>query len=343
MTRAHERIEQRAAEWIVRLDRESTPEELRVFEAWLNDNPRHRAAFLRLSTAWRRADLLRRLADPGEPADPDLLAPEHPPADESITEPSAVEHPRGRRWRPSWTRALAAALIGVVVGVAFWMMRDFMLGKSYTTGVGELHRFTLSDGSSLALNTNSKVVVRYQPNERRIRLVRGEALFDVAPDVQRPFVVTAGETVIRAVGTSFSVRLRSDETVDVLVSEGKVAINPPSDTLLAANGVAHVRGKQVISRVALPDEIARRLAWTEGRLVFSGETLGAAAAEFNRYNHKRLVIADPSIATLKIGGAFNATNPDEFAAALETTADVRAQAYRTLFGTEIRLTRRMSH
>lgn len=326
----------------MRLDRESTPEELRVFDTWLNDNPRHRAAFLRLSTAWRRADILRRLAQPGEQADPDLLAPERPPANESLTEPAPAERAPPKVRRPSWTHALAAALIGVVIGAAFWMTRDVILGERYTTGVGEFHRFTLSDGSSLALNTSSKVVVRYRPNERRIRLVRGEALFDVAPNVQRPFVVIAGETVIRAVGTAFSVRLRSDDTVDVLVSEGKVAINPPSDTLLEANGVAHVRGRQVMSRVELPDEIVRRLAWTEGRLVFNGETLGTATAEFNRYNRKRLVIADPSIVTLKIGGAFKATNPDEFAAALETTTDVRAQVYRNLFGTEIRLTRAMS-
>jgi transmembrane sensor len=360
MTRAHEQtqtpkeqkpstadeIEQQATEWLIRVDRDGAPDVSRALAAWLSANPRHRAAFLRISTAWRRADALRRLADPDEEPDIDLLAPERPPASESITEPSRAESPAPLKplrsepqQRPrTWQVAIAAALAVVFsITITAWITHDAAATQTYATAVGEFHRIPLSDGSSISLNTNSKVRVAYAASQRRIELLQGEAQFDVARDAKRPFVVNAGNTVVRAVGTAFVVRLRNEESVDVLVSEGRVAINPPSQTLVSAGQMALIRDHLIVTRDI--DDISRRTAWTQGMLIFSGETLAEAVAEFNRYNRRQLVIDDPAIARRTIGGQFKASNPEGFASALEKIVGVDARVHEDTSGGEIRLSR----
>jgi transmembrane sensor len=352
MTRAHEQvslrtadeIEQQASEWLVRVDRDGGTEVSRALAAWLGAHPRHRAAFLRISTAWRRADALRRFADPRETADPDLLAPERPPAEESITEPARLETTFARPSRPSASApprsfrfAIAAALALVLAAGLTWFGVALSTTQTYATTLGEFYRVTLADGTSVSLNTNTRVRVALTKTQRRVELLQGEAQFEVAHDSQRPFLVAAGDTVVRAVGTAFVVRLRSQQSVDVLVSEGKVAINPPSRTTVSAGQMALVR-KRVITTHAI-DDITRRLAWTEGMLIFNGETLADAVGEFNRYNRRQLVIADPGIAGSKIGGAFKATNPDRFATAVQKMFAIEARVYEDTSGAEIRLSR----
>jgi transmembrane sensor len=326
MTRAHDRpqstanaIEQKATEWLVKQDKDSSPELSRALDEWLGADPRHRAAFLRISTAWRHADVLRRLADPKEEPNPDLLAPERPPA----------SPPRTFRF------AAAAAVLVVLISVAAWLTQRFNASQTYSTSVGEFHRVTLADGSSISLNTNTRVRVSYGTEIRKLELLQGEAHFEVARDAARPFVVHAGDALVQAVGTAFVVRMRDPVNVDVLVSEGRVAINPPAQTLVSSGEIAIVRGT-VVERHAI-DDLTRRLAWTEGMLIFSGETLSEAVAEFNRYNRRQLVIADHAIAGRTIGGAFKATNPDRFATALEKMFGVEARVHEGTFGSEIRL------
>ena len=342
--RKADQIEQEASDWLVKIDRDGALENSRALSAWLGANPRHRAAFLRISTAWRRADALRRFADPNEAEDIDLLAPERPPMGESITEPARGEPQFERPPRPSASMpartlrfAIAAALTLFVIGAMTWFADGLSAAESYATAVGEFHRVTLDDGSLVSLNTNTQIRVVFTAKERRIELVRGEAQFDVAHDAQRPFLVSAGNTVVRAVGTAFVVRLRSEESVDVLVSEGKVAINPPAPATVSAGQMALVRKDQVTTRAI--DDITRRMAWTEGKLVFSGETLLEVVEEFNRYNHRQLVIADSAIAGRKISGAFKATNPDQFATGVQKVFAIEARVYEDPSGSEIRLTR----
>jgi transmembrane sensor len=352
MTRAHEQtsprtaddIEQQATQWLVRVDRDGSTESSRALAEWLGANPRHRAAFLRISTAWRRADALRRLADPADAPDPDLLTPERPPADESITEPARAEvlafrAPRASASAPprAFRYGVAAALALVLVGFLGWFGAGLGATQAYSTKVGEFHRVTLADGTSVSLNTNTRVRVALTKTQRRVELLQGEAQFEVAHDAQRPFLVTAGDTVVRAVGTAFVVRMRNAESVDVLVSEGLVAINPPSKTTISAGQMALVRKRVVTTRPI--DDITRRTAWTEGMLIFSDETLSEAVLEFNRYNRRQLVIADPAIAGRKIGGAFKATSPDRFATAVQKMFGIEARVYEDTSGAEIRLSR----
>jgi transmembrane sensor len=328
----------------MRVDRDRGPEVSRALAAWLGAHPRHRAAFLRISTAWRRADALRRLANPHEEADLDLLAPERPPAMESITEPAGSEalapvipiRPRASTRRWMLRVAAAAAFIATFgIGMSVWVTHSAQATQTYVTAVGEFHRISLPDGSAVSLNTDTKIRVAYSGSERSVELLQGEAQFEVAHEADRPFVVTANGSHVSVVGTAFVVRKRSATSLDVLVSEGRVAIDSAPTTLVSADQMALIRDGRVTTRSI--DDITRRVAWMEGMLIFNGETLSEAVAEFNRYNRRKLVITDAEIASKTIGGAFKATNPERFATALEKMFRIEARVQDDTSRSEIRL------
>jgi len=416
MTKAHhdvsnsadtwESIEEKAAEWVTRIDLRGTPEEWAALDVWLAASPRHRAAFLRLSVAWRRADALRRLAPLSGPVDEDLLDPmrwkSEPSEDERLegreislhdahakgdgardanaeeTSPlrvvasndkpvhadrdwAAARSYRTQRETPAkHIRALTQRGIGAngrfraftasrfaasvaliaataVAGLAAWYVVERSKVDVYTTQIGEFQRVSLGDGSTIELNTDSEVRVRYSAGERHVDLVRGEALFHVAKNPTRPFDVDAGSTTVLAVGTSFSVRLhdeKPEDRVDVVVSEGRIAINPPSSQTYSAGTVAIVRNGRVAATTISLEDITGRLMWTTGRLVFQGEKLGDVVAEINRYNDRKLLVSDPDISGLRIGGNFQATDPDGFARALDRTFGIKSHAVSRTFGAD---------
>jgi transmembrane sensor len=246
------------------------------------------------------------------------------------------------RFKSLFTSRLAAsvailAAVGIG-GMGAWYAVERSAVDVYSTHVGEFHRVSLSDGSTVALNTDTEVRVRYRNKTRHVELVRGEALFEVAKNPERPFDVEAGDTTVRAVGTAFSVRLHDedrDEQVDVVVSEGRVAINPPSKQTYAAGSVATVRNGRVRATTIEAEDITGKLAWTTGRLVFQGEKLSDVVDEINRYNPRKLLVADPDIAGLRIGGTFQATDPDGFARALDRTFGIKSHLVSRPFGSDV--------
>lgn len=299
-------IESSAADWLARLDRPNAPaSEHADFEAWCRADPRHLAAYLRLLAVWHRLDVLK--------------------------EPAAPVSARGRtpvRRRVFLPLALAAGLAAVAAGLAWWHW-SAPLGKAvgaqvYTTAVGELEHIRLADGSVVVLNTDSELRVQLRAHERDIILIRGEATFEVAPDKSRPFIVIAGRTAARAVGTVFNVE-KAAGSVEVLVTKGVVAVGPPQGTVTDRFALAIVDAGQVAiaasSRVKVEsldhEEIARRLAWHDGMLLFNGQSLAEVAAEFNRYNERKLVIGDPAVGRLRIGGYFRATDLESFVRVLQ--------------------------
>src|SRR5262249_44619804 len=158
-------------------------------------------------------------------------------------------------------------------------------------------------------------------------LTRGEALFQVAKNKERPFDVEAGHTTVRAVGTAFSVRLHEtgpNERVDVVVEEGRIAINPPSAQTYAAGSVAIVRNGHDEATVLDREDISSRFAWTNGRLMFQAEKLSDVVDDFNRYNLRKLRVTDPDIAGMRIGGTFQATDPERFAEGLGTAFGIKS-------------------
>jgi transmembrane sensor len=317
MNRATE-IEEQAAEWLIRLDRQPTESARAEFETWVSVDLRHRAAYLRLSAAWTKTARMKTLARTDVPIDPDLL--------------------KAPRERVGWSRylwAVAAAAVVVSVGsFVLWTLRPAI--DVYRTDVGGYSRVPLADGSFVSLNTDSEVRVRLDPQVREITLVRGEALFDVAHDTRRPFDVHAGSTVVRAVGTSFDVRRRSADEVDVVVTDGKVAVNSgntpgstratAAPTLVVAGEVAAALPKGVEVRKVDRKDVTRRLSWQAGELSFQGESLAEVIGEFNRYSQRHLELADPSLQNLEVGGSFRATDIDSFVVALHASFGLIADA-----------------
>jgi transmembrane sensor len=329
MTRATD-IEQRASEWMIRSERGNFPEEMRAeLERWLQD-PRHRVAFLRIKEAWRRVDRIRGARPLDGNVDPDLLK-----KTDLTLPPNDTNSGSGSGWPFRVAAGAALTLIIYLLGLVAWIVLGRSGWISYTTSVGGYEHVTLADGTAIQLNTDSEIRTRITPQKREIELVRGEALIKVAHDPRRPFTATAPNTSVRAdppgiVGAAFVLRMRSPKNVDVAVTAGTILLGP-SDRIfdvafgrvsyfrstLGAGDAATVRPEGVhLAKIALED-LNRKLSWTAGLLSFRGETLSEVTDEFNRYNRKHLVVTDPLIADRRIGGAFQATDPDSFVSALE--------------------------
>jgi len=189
------------------------------------------------------------------------------------------------------------------------------------TAIGEIRQMPLADGSRVTLDTLSRVSVSYEPTTRLVRLESGEALFNVAKDPGRPFVVQAGDTRVRAVGTAFIVRRHADGAVEVTVTQGTVDVwretSVPAAVVRLAAGNRMLATPQSISQPQPLShaELDGAVAWETGIIDLNGRTLGDAAAEFNRYNHEAVVISDPQLAAQKVVGRFEAGNPTAFVAA----------------------------
>jgi len=328
-------ISDAAAQWLVRLEGQTSPQIWDGFQEWMDLDPRHRAAFIRLRVAWNHVDLLKNMRPVDGTIDADLLATTKINPGSIVTRGLQPQRgtPRKRPEElvmPERRRVFAIAAAIAATGVVAWFGSYHLGWKNFETGVGGREKMELADGSTVDLNTNTELNVRISGSRRDIMLTRGEALFHVAHDSNRPFYVTAGGAVVRAVGTEFSVRIRDPEHVDVLVAEGRVAVGAPgteanfeNPSLLAtapkvsAGEGASVRRNSVSVRRIPVQDITRKLSWTAGYLAFQGETLDDAVQEFNRYNQRQITIADPSIVNVQVGGNFRTTELNSFIAALQ--------------------------
>ena len=308
-------IQHQAARWVTWIDSDRRPDGRQgEFVSWLAANPQHRAAFVSIHRAWIRMDKVVRLRH------------------FELMRANPVPAPRKRQ-----PLRLALLTVALAVVLGFWLTwQQGMFAPprwdSFKTGRGALQSLTLSDGTSVTLNTDSEVQVRISRDARTVHLLKGEALFKVAHDSRHPFVVSVDNLVIRDVGTVFSVRLRGEHDVEVLVEGGKVAVgtathDPDGGTqVIAATeltaGLVFETGRTRY-RLSGP-EVQRRLAWTNGRLEFAGEPLSEAIAEFNRYNRLQLRVDDPQTAQLRLGGRFQTTDIDSFVDALRTAYRLEA-------------------
>ena len=301
-------FEQEAAQWLARQDgaRWDVGQQAEL-DAWLEADVRHRVAYLRLHAAWRRADALNGAARP----DP---APARRPG-------PALAH----TWRLAAGLLLACGL-GVVLAPQFSSSQ----GERYATRTGENRTVALADGSRLTLNTSTRL--RAAPDgQRKVWLDNGEAYFDIAPDPARPFVVDAGASRVTVLGTRFTVR-RDGERTSVLVEQGRVRVSANATVLqveetveLSPNQEASAERGRIARADRSPAQTAQRMAWRSGRIVFDGETLGEAVAEFNRYNERKLVLSDKEAASMPIGGSFAPSNLDGFVRLLEQGFGLHAQ------------------
>lgn len=296
------KIDARAAEWIARRDNDDnwTHQQQCDLDAWLNESTAHRVAYLRLNAAWQRADRLRALRNAASLVRPFPVA-------------TAV-----RQRAP--TRAVwGSRVVACVAVLSTSLLLDGGLHRRaspqlFSTPIGARESVSLEDGSKLTLNTSTRLRARIDANERVLWLDEGEAYFDIARDATRPFLIIAGNRRVTVVGTKFSLRLEGDRLkVDVIEGRVQVQSKVSSPTLLSGGETAIEDGSSVLVSRRTERQSQAATSWLEGRLVFDQVTMNEAAAQFNRYNRKKLVIADPAAANVQIGGTFETGNVEGFA------------------------------
>jgi transmembrane sensor len=310
-----------AAAWRTRLaenDLESSPE----LAAWIAEDPRNAAAWKQVQDQW-------------------TLFGEHATAPEIIDlrcRALAHAHEAGRgRWvrskRFAITHRLAIAagiLIVAIGGLLLWTQQPDV----YTTVAGERRVVTLADGSQVALDSRSEVKVRYSAHARELTLTSGQARFDVAHDVERPFSVTADGHKVIATGTSFNVDLFGPSLLVTLI-EGHIVVSPEPTFSQPANIDSQIdrivldAGEQVVFSPRAPPSVAhvnlgQATAWENGEVVFENDPLPIVVARINRYARHEVVIADTQTSELRISGVFHTGDIDGFVSTIAAYLPVRA-------------------
>ena len=229
----------------------------------------------------------------------------------------------------------AAAVLLIGVGLALFMLET---PQEFSTALGEQRSVPLADGSRATLNTASTIEVTLHKDRREVRLVKGEALFEVAHDSARPFVVRAGNALLKDVGTQFNVDIRSNGTT-VTVVEGRVAVDAAAASERTAAQAGHGVGdtdealilgandRVVVTPagVGAPQRgvnVAASVAWTRRRLMFEHRPLSEVAEEFNRYNKDRIDIDSTELKRQEVTGVFDAKDPASFVAFLSSVPGV---------------------
>ncbi|WP_095124409.1 FecR family protein [Pseudomonas sp. Irchel s3a12] len=300
-----------AARWFVRLQEPAvSADEQQRFDAWLNEHPQHRDEFQLLQGLWSAADLL--------PA-PRLKA-------------LAETPPNRRQRRPLLRYAVAASVLAVALGLGLFSGLNHPGGyrAEFATALGERKHVALPDGSVIDLNSRSRLQVRFEQDRRLIELSEGEAMFSVAHDTSRPFVVEAGSGKVTVTGTRFDVRRDVTQT-RVAVEQGTVKVqgrDAPHNqfiNLTAGLGTSvDAHGKVAAAYSVNPAELT---AWRSGKLVFNNASLSEVAAEVSRYREKPLTVTNPAVASLRLTSVFKSDNTDALLKALPSILPV---AVRTL-------------
>ncbi len=316
-----------AAEWVLTLEEGAlSSQQQQAFRQWLANSPEHWQAYHDARSMIKEIDLL------GEHHYSKSTVQSESPVDRQLTR-SAVNHdvvkPLHRRtFQLSF--ALAASLVIAVVGYWQWNMGT-QQETIYTTTTGELRQLELSDNSTVHLNTRSKIAVEMQSNARRITLLEGEALFDVAQDSTRPFSVFVRDIEVSVVGTEFNVYKQHNKTL-ISVLEGRVKVSfvdnasnsgqnsqtiyiDPGSQVVVESGSRNFRLEKTGS--------ATTTAWRTGKLVFNEKPLSEVIEEFNRYNEGRLVVSGNDLKSLEITGTFDPFDVGAFIRSLHQIAHVR--------------------
>ena len=363
----NQQIYEEAAEWLAELRSRSDAPTQQRFDQWLTASPEHVSAYLECAAIAemveggpratpQEIEALIERARQSSAANVVALAPMHSTSEATASKRddtgSAFSSMRSsRRVRFAAAAALMVAIIGASLGY-------FMTRNVYTTAVGEQRSILLSDGSTIDLNGRSKVRVRLGAERRAVELMEGEALFRVAKDKERPFVVSADHAHVRAVGTAFAINRRQRELL-VTVVDGTVAVSAPvlpprsagsgasSDnprTALTETGSAHPAlspasdeillnaGQQISLAFAATGansapqpravDVDNAIAWTRRRLVFDSTPIEDVVAEFNRHSSRTLVIQGEGLAAFHISGAFSSTDVRPFVRFLRTQPGV---------------------
>ncbi|MFC3441359.1 FecR family protein [Sphingobium rhizovicinum] len=301
-------IEAEAARLLARLNDGVSPEEESDICDWIEADPSHAVAFARAESAWEAAERLKSAA-----ADITL-----PPLQQIVS-----EEQQRRLSRNIMVAAAVAVMLFIVAAIV--TVRTFSGVDRYETRVGEMRDIALDDGSILHLNSDSQAEVRFTDIGRKVRILKGEASFDVAHDKARPFDVEARSALIRAVGTAFNVRMRPS-IVELTVTQGTVTVHSGGSMgqKVAAGSGAVIQPRRISLTHLDPRLIGQRTAWRDQMVELDGETIEQAAGEFNRYRATPILIGDTRVSALRIGGRFRTNDSREFLSALQLSLPIRA-------------------
>lgn len=269
---ADDPVASEAAQWLARRHAGLDAAQQAALSAWLAADSRHAAAWRRLDTLWRNAAALPR--------------------------PATAAGRQRRHWRMAGMAAAAC----IAVAAAGTLLAEPGRFADLRSGTGERQVTALADGSRIELSAGSAVDIAYDDTVRRVRLLRGEAYFEVAPDADgRPFTVEAGGGSVTALGTAFAVADEKADGARVVVTEHAVAVRPdaarPDDMQTVAAGQAlHWRRGHALTAQPVAGDAADLLAWRDGQLVFDGRPLAEAMAELDRWRPGRTIIIGGELA-----------------------------------------------
>lgn len=326
-------IDEVAAIWFHRLESENAAETRHLFERWLNANAAHAEAFARTTAIWN---------DFGEhAAAPEMMA----------FRQAAIEDSRKiglSRWQSRMPepnhhrRALLAACLAIAsLAVAGYLFLRAAPAQVYATQIGERRSLILADRSRVDIDANSQISVAFTGDRRLIRILRGQAYFEVERDASRPFIVQANGRAVIATGTEFDVDA-FDDGVQVTLIKGHVLVRRTSAAEVTSSPSELEPGDQLTDRLGDPLKITHlantleATSWRQGKLLFNDVPLVTAVARFNRYSNT-VVVADHTVGDIRIGGAFNVGNLRDFMAAVRAYYPVDVVSDRP---GEVRLTRR---
>jgi transmembrane sensor len=312
-----------AMSWHQRLDEgEFTIDDEAALEVWLQADDRHRFAFEQMGQMIGVFDQ--------HAASPELLG-----ARRALLR--RVHREARDRWTGSRrmpTRRMAGAMLAASFLAAAGVWSTTGQGEVYKTGAGERRVIILEDGSVVSLDAMTKVSVRYSKAERRLRLERGQARFDVAHDASRPFSVTARDRKVVATGTAFNIDLLAP-VMRVTLIEGHVVVLPEATSALLSKtsgkekAVELRSGQVLVARTnrgpALVDgaDLRQTTSWQQGQLAFAREPLGEAVERVNRYTDRKITVGDDKAAQILLSGTFNAGDVKAFLEAVGEFLPVR--------------------
>ena len=327
-------VESEALAWIAQLNGDSvTEKDLAAFREWVNRSPAHQAEIRELAALWTDLNALTVMDEPIRQAD--------------AVSKRLRKQGRWKRWAVLPVLAGAAAVCALVLSPVILptdagdetYQQAVNVPLVFKTAKGEHQVYSFEDGSIITLNTDSHIEVDFNKDQRDVRLIKGEALFTVAHDEKRPFLVFANDGIVRAVGTEFSVHLAND-AIDVLVSEGSVELSTLKPTqpsleqlsatqsssgspkvaslgIIKAGQTARVKSSEAAIALVSTEVIDAELSWRVGRIEFTGEGLEQAIDEYTRYTNLNIVIADPELNDIRLGGSFPTGETDLFFNTLE--------------------------
>jgi transmembrane sensor len=306
-------IDDAACDWATKALRDLSPSEQEELDAWLTGDPRRLGAFVRAQAAWIHSERATALGSMPGPA--------------GTQGAEALDFTGGETRGPS-RRALimgAGALAASVVGGVLILDRP----NTIQTGVGELRQLTLAGGSTLTLDTDTRVKIATGSRDRRLELVHGKVFLNIL-SAGRPLTLSVGGLAMEMAWGAFGLEALGQAPVEAFVTSGQLAISQARGlwgrsqaiTIPANRTFTLPVGANLMMaaiRSINSDDVDKLLAWRDGMLSFGDEALATAVRAFDRYGPIRIVIADPQLAQQKITGLFKANDPNGFATAIASS------------------------